>query len=117
MLTPCEEVLRIYLPALKASVARELAERYAFRQEDIASLLGVTQAAVSKYHAGRYSRKIKEAEKSARVKKLAAGIARNLAGKKTGRRDVAAEMCAACKGLRNIDRKCAYRLIGEILRG
>ncbi|MEM4389180.1 MAG: hypothetical protein QXG98_00775 [Candidatus Micrarchaeia archaeon] len=114
MLTPCEEVLRIYLPALKASVAKELAERYAWRQEDIATLLGVTQAAISKYHAGRYSRKIKQAE--GKMRKLAARIAKDIASRKVGKGEVAAEMCAACKSLRSIDSECAYRLIGEILR-
>lgn len=37
------------IPAIRAMVAKELSQSYKKRQEDIATLLGITQSAVSQY--------------------------------------------------------------------
>ena len=61
---PCETAIDYFFPALKASIARELLSEYSFNQTDVASKLGVTQAAVSKYLGGHYSAGIKNFEKN-----------------------------------------------------
>ena len=46
---PCELAVKSIVPAFRALVAKELVESYELKQENIASLLGVTQSAVSQY--------------------------------------------------------------------
>lgn len=49
MLLPCEVAVRSLIPAVRSYLARELIQTYRLKQKDVASLLGVTQPAVSKY--------------------------------------------------------------------
>ncbi len=49
MRTEYEEVVKSFMPALRGTVARVMAREYGIRQVDIAALIGVTQAEVSKY--------------------------------------------------------------------
>lgn len=49
MTTPCEIMSKIYLPHIRAMIAKELSETYHCPQIKIAKWLGVTQAAVSQY--------------------------------------------------------------------
>jgi predicted transcriptional regulator len=66
----CEKLIKISLPAVRIAVASGLHEKYGKGQEEIADRLGITQASVSKYFNGRYSRdiaKLAEAIKATRV--------------------------------------------------
>lgn len=47
--TPCELAVRVVIPSMRALVAKELAQNYQLKQQEIASALGVTQSAVSQY--------------------------------------------------------------------
>jgi predicted transcriptional regulator len=49
MLTPSEVAVKSVIPALKRMVAKELVERYGFTQQKAATLLGVSQSAISRY--------------------------------------------------------------------
>lgn len=49
MIIPCEIASRAVVPTVRAMVAKELSESYKMKQEGIASLLGITQSAVSQY--------------------------------------------------------------------
>lgn len=84
MLTKCEKVAERLLPAIKAVVAKTLAQRYSWTQIEIATGLEVTQAAVSKYLSGKYSSDLKRLEKSKEVQTLAVGLAQKLAGQRRG---------------------------------
>lgn len=53
MRTEYEEVVKGFMPALRGVVARAMANEYNIRQVEIASLIGVTQAEVSKYINGK----------------------------------------------------------------
>ena len=53
MRTEYEEVVKGFMPALRGVVARTMADQYGVRQVEIASLIGVTQAEVSKYINGK----------------------------------------------------------------
>ncbi|MEM2760536.1 MAG: helix-turn-helix domain-containing protein [Nitrososphaerales archaeon] len=52
MLLPSEIETRFLIPAGRSLIARELIKKYNFSQENVASLLGITQAAVSNYISG-----------------------------------------------------------------
>ena len=45
----CKRMIKEILPAVRASIAIEMKERYDYRQDEIAKILGVAQVAVSKY--------------------------------------------------------------------
>lgn len=50
--TNYDRVLKRFLPAVKASIAKELSAKYGMTQTEIAKKIGVTQAEVSKYIGG-----------------------------------------------------------------
>lgn len=50
------------VPAARASIAKSLVKRHNMSEKEAAKLLGVTQAAVSKYVSSKYSDRIKEIE-------------------------------------------------------
>ena len=52
MLLPAEIESKSLIPALRAILAKDLADKYNIREDEISRLLGVTQAAVSNYIRG-----------------------------------------------------------------
>ena len=52
MLLPAEIESKTLIPALRAIIAKTLAEKHEIREENISKMLGVTQAAVSNYIRG-----------------------------------------------------------------
>lgn len=52
MLLPAEIESKTLIPALRAILARKLAEQHKIREDEISKMLGVTQAAVSNYIRG-----------------------------------------------------------------
>lgn len=57
-----EVASRENVPAIRAHIAKQLVKRYGMREVEVAHILGVAQAAVSKYISGKYSAEVKEAE-------------------------------------------------------
>lgn len=54
----CKDIVRAVLPAVRASVAAAMHDKYGYSQEKIAERLGVVQVAVSKYLRSKYSKDI-----------------------------------------------------------
>ena len=52
MLLPAEIESKTLIPALRAILAKDLANRYHIREDEISKMLGVTQAAISNYIRG-----------------------------------------------------------------
>ncbi|MBI1973762.1 DUF2703 domain-containing protein [Candidatus Micrarchaeota archaeon] len=96
MLTPCEVVFKGFLPAIKSSIARELAGR-GFTQVEIASQLGLTQAAVSKYLSGAYSDQIRQLAGNAVIRDSVRKMAEEIEKEKMTRARMAKEVCATCE--------------------
>jgi len=71
--TPCENASKYALPALRANVAKMLAEKN-YTQKKIANILGVTQPAVSKYLSDKYDGKLKFAVNDRTIKRYAEEI-------------------------------------------
>jgi predicted transcriptional regulator len=90
-----ELVLKNFIPAVRVAVAKQLATRYNFNQVEIAELLGITQAAVSKYLAGNYSLAIKLLEQTPRIKEISRQIVGKIVLKK--RKEKADLICKICK--------------------
>ena len=49
MILPCEVAVKSLIPAIKATLAKQLVEIYQMKQRQAAEILGITQSAVSKY--------------------------------------------------------------------
>lgn len=49
LILPCEIAVKSVIPAIKATIAKELVETHGLKQDQVAEILGVTQSAVSKY--------------------------------------------------------------------
>jgi predicted transcriptional regulator len=54
----CKDIVEVVLPAVRASVAEVMSDRYGYKQKERAEKLGVVQVAVSKYLNGKCSREI-----------------------------------------------------------
>jgi len=61
-MTIYEEAANEIIPALRSRLANALINKYNLKEEKVAELLGVAQAAISKYKTGKYSEKIKKIE-------------------------------------------------------
>jgi predicted transcriptional regulator len=107
MRPPCEVIVKNVLPAMRASVVRHLREKHNMKQKDIASRVGITQAAVSQYMSetrGRHGDVIKEFPV---IEKTGKGLADEIA--KNGGVDTSILIegfCCLCKSLRNDKRFC-----------
>ena len=58
-----EKVANEVVPAIRIKLANILIDKYSMQEKKVAEILGVAQAAVSKYRSGKYSEKIKRLEK------------------------------------------------------
>ena len=61
-MTIYEEAANEIIPAIRSRLANTLINKYNLKEEKVAELLGVAQAAISKYKTGKYSEKIKRIE-------------------------------------------------------
>ena len=114
MLTACEDVTKVFLPAMKAAIAKRLHSSHNFTQVEIAGELGVTQAAVSKYISGDYSDDIKQVERGSNVKKMAEKISAFIAAGKKKRSQMIDEVCKSCMNVRGED-SCDYRDVQKLV--
>ncbi len=77
MLTPYEVIVKTALPAVRGLLAEKLTKKYGLKQKEIASLLHVTQAAVSYYltkSRGKYVDHLRDTEINNMVDKLSETI-------------------------------------------
>lgn len=97
MLLPCEVAIKYFIPAVRSSVTKELSKKYNLTQVDIASKLGITQAAVSKYLAEDYSNKIKNLEKEKFIKAISESVADSIIKNKIATIKFSEDLCKCCK--------------------
>ena len=115
MLMPCEIVIKEFLPAMRAGVTKILSEKYNFTQADIASQLGLTQAAVSKYLSGDYSNEIKIVQKVSDIQKMAESTAHMIAEKNASKLQVVNSICNSCQSVFGDKWHCEIRGLAATL--
>jgi predicted transcriptional regulator len=77
---PCEAVAKHIMPIFRALVAKELRDNYGFSQNEIASKLGITQAAESHYiNSKRGARMITEIEQIKGVREAVEEVSASIA--------------------------------------
>ena len=116
MKTPCELVVGKILPALRASVVRELSGKYNMKQSDIAKKLGITQASVSQYLSSARAGGTKIVEKFPKIQTYAIDISKRIVSGE-GRYDWYGVLCTACKDIRSDEEFCNMHKIASNLSG
>lgn len=101
MRAPCEIMVKYYLPAVRAEVAKQLFAA-GYTQVEIAKILGTTQAAVSKYLSNKLDGETKRIAEFAEVKRTAAKIASNC---KNIQNNIGL-ICSTCERLRSGHKIC-----------
>ncbi len=96
---PCEFAVRSVVPALRALVARELSTSYNLKQDDIASLLGITQSAVSQYLRNVRGRAV-NIEELNEINEITQTLAMGLANNNLSQRHITQQYCRACQIIR-----------------
>lgn len=98
----CKDIIKVVLPAVRASVAETMREKYRYSQEEIAQKLGVVQVAVSKYLHKRYSAEISKMKAYVTEHGLTEGIVSEIV-KGGSRQEVDAEIDRLCDRLVAVD--------------
>jgi len=105
MKTPCELVVGKILPALRASVVKELTGKHHMKQSDIAKKLGITQASVSQYLSATRAGGTKVTERFPKIKTYANEIANRIVAGET-MEEWYSVLCKACEDIRSDDEFC-----------
>ncbi len=113
MLTPCETIIKRFLPAIRSSITKELFNKYDFNQEEIAKRLGVTQAAVSKYLSGKYAQNIKNLEKNKKIKEISKKLSSLIVADRNNKAKLVSHVCNSCIEFHGIT--CEYKEIAKML--
>jgi hypothetical protein len=116
MKTPCELVVGKILPALRASVVKELSGKYHMKQAEIAKKLGITQASVSQYLSSARAGGTKVTESFPKIKTYADVISRRIV-QGENRYQWSVVLCAACKDIRSDEEFCKMHRIASNLTG
>ncbi len=104
MIIPCEVASKSVVPALRAMVARQLIEQYGMKQEQVATRLGVTQAAVSKYRHQVRGEAI-QLESAPEVQSMSNDIA-SMLSQNPDPIAVSQKLCQACTDIRALGLMC-----------
>ncbi|MBI4019632.1 MAG: transcriptional regulator [Candidatus Aenigmarchaeota archaeon] len=92
----CEYMVREIFPSLRAMIAKDLIADYGMSQGEAASLIGITQPAVSQYMRSLRGRGILQEEP---VRQAIKEISRALHAKVIGKDDLPAKFCEICNML------------------
>jgi hypothetical protein len=98
----CQFTVRNLLPAFRSIITKQLVTKHGLTQEQTASKLGITQAAISNYLSSKRAAKCREllGDDFLPVYSLACENAEKLANDKTNIDEVKKEFCKICTKLR-----------------
>ncbi|MHA1506796.1 MAG: transcriptional regulator [Candidatus Asgardarchaeia archaeon] len=96
----CEYVAKYLIPQIRARIAVELYKKYNMTEVKIAEKLGITQAAVSYYIAGKRGLKKDLLLQNEYVESLILQLASTIYRKDLSKKDVDEEICKLCSKLR-----------------
>ena len=105
MSMPCEVAVKSVVPAIRAGLAKELVQTHRLRQIDIASLLGITQTAVSKYTRDVRGRVV-QIENVEEVQQMITRTAMMLVNGGMSRRQLVIRFCEICRLVRQKGLMC-----------
>jgi predicted transcriptional regulator len=102
MLLPSEIEAKSLIPAIRSILAQKLIKEYGLKEEDVAKVLGVTQAAVSNYVRGTRgdTQLVTKLESVLEVTRMIEDIARDLASNKAYTPNTMAKFVQLCNYMR-----------------
>jgi predicted transcriptional regulator len=102
MLLPSEIEAKSLIPAIRSILAQKLIKEYGLKEEDVAKVLGVTQAAVSNYVRGTRgdTQLVTKLESVLEVTRMIEDIARDLASNKAYTPSTMAKFVQLCNYMR-----------------
>ena len=102
MLLPSEIEAKSLIPAIRSILAQKLVKEYCLKEEDVAKVLGVTQAAVSNYVRGTRgdTQLVAKLESVLEVTRMIEDIARDLASNKAYTPSTMAKFVQLCNYMR-----------------
>ena len=102
MLLPSEIEAKSLIPAIRSILAQKLIKEYGLEEEDVAKVLGVTQAAVSNYVRGTRgdTQLVTKLESVLEVTRMIEDIARDLASNKAYTPSTMAKFVQLCNYMR-----------------
>ncbi len=107
LIIPCEVAAKSVVPAVKALIAKNLVEKHGLRQDQVATILGMSQSAISKY-----TRKVRGyAIKIDDIKKIQPLISRMivlLLSETYQRREFLNIFCQTCVTIRGTRLMCVF---------
>ena len=103
MLLPSEIESKSLIPALRAIIAKKLADEHKIREDQISKMLGVTQAAISNYIRGTRGdpELIKKLLAEKQVSEIVTEIANNLASDKSYTPSTLAKFIGLCNYIKS----------------
>jgi predicted transcriptional regulator len=116
MKTPCELVVAKIMPAMRASVVKELSGKYHMKQAEIARKLGITQASVSQYLSSARAAGTKMIESFPQIKTYSNEISKRIAAGED-RFEWSSVLCRACKDIRSNEAFCKLHRVESHLAG
>jgi predicted transcriptional regulator len=102
MLLPSEIEAKSLIPAVRAILAKKLIKEYSLKEEDVAKVLGITQAAVSNYVRGTRGdiELISKLESVREIMRMIDDIARDLSTNKAYTPSTLAKFIGLCNYMR-----------------
>jgi predicted transcriptional regulator len=105
MLAPCEVAVKCALPAIRATLAKELMTKHDLTQAEAAKLIGVSQPAISLYCREIRGKAI-DLENDPEITKLMESLATSLT-EGMPRKDFIVKFCEICRTLRSKRLMCS----------
>ncbi|MDG6939054.1 MAG: helix-turn-helix domain-containing protein [Nitrososphaerota archaeon] len=95
----CELSIKYLLPAFRSAVARHLVKDYGLTQQEVARMLGTTQAAISHYLRMRRGKVFRAFESSSLIRSSAQAVAAKLASSELDVNGANSSFCRLCEQL------------------
>ena len=99
MKVACEYVIREFLPGIKAIMAKKMMEDYGLSQIKTASLLEVTQPAISQYKRHLRGKKFASVMEDPNISSFVDGLTKKLVKGDIDANEAGNEFCIVCKEL------------------
>jgi predicted transcriptional regulator len=99
--------VKTILPAVKAIMARNIVEKHGFKEKETATLLGLSQSAVSRYMTRDRGNNLNEIENTVEVKLLIDQMVTYVVKEPSKKIEVMELFCQTCKAIREKGLMCS----------
>jgi uncharacterized protein len=105
LILPCEVGVKTVLPAVKAIMARQIVEKHGLNEQQTATLLGLSQSAVSRY-IGRERGNLIPIENSTEILALISQMVTSIIKEPNNKTEILKLFCQTCQAVREKGLMC-----------